>query len=400
MSRHIHLDPLGGIAGDMFAAAMLDAIPELEEPLRADLAAAGIAGHVTLQRETVRKAGFAALQVRFAQAESAPPTRHWRDIRALLKASALERDVRDRAIAIFARLAEAEAAAHGVRVDDVHFHEIADWDSLADIVAAASLSHRADASGWSVAPLALGSGRVRTAHGPVPVPAPATVHLLRGFDTIEDGIGGERVTPTGAAILATLCTSDGAPQQARVSGRIGATGTGAGQRDLEGIANILRATAIETAAQATGATREPLVQFACEIDDMTPEELSVALDRLRQLPGCVDATLLPGIGKKGRPAFALRLLCHPPSAAALRDRIFAETSTLGLRETQIARHILPRTQSLSDGMRVKCTDRASGPTAKVESDDLAALPDLASRRQAAGRAERLAVQELPEVGDD
>ncbi|MCP1168447.1 LarC family nickel insertion protein, partial [Limimaricola sp. ASW11-118] len=199
MSRHMHIDALGGLSGDMFAAAMLSALPEAAERLRADLHDAGLDEHVALDIAEIRKSGFAATQLSFDIAAEAPPTHHWSDIRRMIEATALRAPVKQAAIAIFTGLAEAEAACHGIAVERVHFHEIADWDSIADIIAAASLIDSAGAASWSCSELPLGGGRVRTQHGLIPVPVPATAHLLTGFRFVDDGVAGERVTPTGAA---------------------------------------------------------------------------------------------------------------------------------------------------------------------------------------------------------
>jgi uncharacterized protein (DUF111 family) len=173
MTLSVHLDSCGGVAGDMFAAAMLDAFPALEEPLRADLAAA-LGGLVepVLRRGT--SGGLAALRVRMTVQAAPPPTGRWRDIRDFLLRSGLDPTVKERALAIFGLLAEAEAHCHGVPVEEVHFHEVADWDSLADIAAAASLVHHAGLARWSVQDVPMGEGTVTTAHGLLPLPAPAT----------------------------------------------------------------------------------------------------------------------------------------------------------------------------------------------------------------------------------
>ncbi|WP_226781920.1 LarC family nickel insertion protein [Oceaniglobus trochenteri] len=373
MSGHIHIAPLGGISGDMFASAMLSLLPGAEAALRRDLGDAGILDHVTLNLGQVRKAGFAALQVSFTQSSDAPPTSHWRDIRAFLQGSNLRAPVKARAIAIFALLAEAEAACHGIDIESVHFHEIADWDSLADITAAASLIETSGATGWSVAPLPLGRGNVRTQHGPIPVPAPATAHLLRGFAVVDDGIAGERVTPTGAAILRHLAPETGVPGQATLA----QTGTGAGQRDLPGIANICRLLHFETAPQA-----DSICELAFEIDDMTPEEIAHALDHLRAVPGVVDAGYGVEYAKKGRMRFALRLLVCPDSADAVARACLAQTTTLGVRIGQARRLIAARTPTEIAGRRAKIAHRPTGDTVKVEADDLAPLPTLAERRKA------------------
>lgn len=377
------LDAPGGVAGDMFQAAMLDALPDLETGWRADLAAAGLSGIVEPQVTQQRKNGFAARQVRFGIAAAPPALRHWADIRDWLGRSGLEREVRDTAVAIFARLAEAEAKAHGIAVEAVHFHEVSDWDSVADIVGAASLIVRSGIGRWTVGPLPMGSGHVDTAHGRIALPAPATLRLLTGFDLFRDGIPGERITPTGAAILAHLVAPG---EAARPGGRIAATGNGAGTKDLTPVVNLLTVTLLD--ATAPVARPDRIVRLAFEIDDMTPEELGVALDRIRAAEGIVDAAFFLRYGKKGRPQFAVEVLVRPDAADRACALCFAETSTLGLRRTEEERLILPRTETLRGGLRVKTSARPGGPTAKVESDDLALTPRLAARRALAREGER------------
>lgn len=247
---HIHLDAVGGIAGDMFVAALLDALPDLRQRVFADLTATLPAhcGHPTLSE--CLNGGIAVC--RFALSEI-PEDHHvgddhaghshdhavfYPEIAAHIAGAKLHPGTAEQALAILRRLAEAESRTHRVQVEEVHFHEIADWDSLMDVVAAGSIAAALAQCSWSVSELPRGNGLVRTRHGLIPVPAPATVDLLRGFRWRDDGIGGERVTPTGAAILAHLTQ---ASPIAAAQGILCAAGTGAGTRELEGMPNILRA---------------------------------------------------------------------------------------------------------------------------------------------------------------
>ncbi|MBY6153807.1 LarC family nickel insertion protein [Vannielia litorea] len=376
MSRHVHIDAIGGLSGDMFAAAMLSAFPEARDTLIADLQDAGLSMHVTPRIDSIRKAGFAATQVVFDISSDAPPTHHWRDIRARLEGSELKPSVKATAIGIFTGLAEAEAASHGVPVDTVHFHEIADWDSLADIVAAASLIESAEAGSWSCSTLPLGRGRVDTQHGLIPVPAPATAHLLAGFCFVDDGVEGERITPTGAAILSFLApTQNGPPPGMRLSG----SGIGAGQRDLKGIPNVCRLLQFEPAAGEV----DMVGQISFEIDDMTPEELSVALDHIRSGEGVMDAGYTVGYGKKSRIRYNVTVLAQASQLDEVAQLCLVETSTIGLRIETVRRRVLKREAGQADGLRTKTVARPGASTTKVESDDLAAIPTLAARRKAA-----------------
>ncbi|MBW4707358.1 LarC family nickel insertion protein [Roseobacter sp. YSTF-M11] len=380
MSDHIHLDVTGGIAGDMFLAAMLAAFPHMRQQMEDDLRAAGVWAQVTIAVEDVREMGFAATRVTVQTAGSAPPTSHWRDIRAFIENSRLRAAVSKRAVEIFAELAAAEATCHGVAPDDVHFHEIADWDSLADIIGAASLIEQAGAPRWSVSALPQGSGRVKTRHGLVPVPPPATAELLQGYSLFSDGVDGERITPTGAAILKYLSPSQGALGPV---GTLGHSGTGAGHRQLQGIPNILRLLVFDAPAMSGDTVH--LIRF--EIDDMTPEEIAVALDRIRLEAGVLDASYTIGYGKKGRVQFSLSVICAPPMHDRVVETCFSETSTLGLRLETVARYRLNRRKDTISGLPVKSVDRPAGATAKVESDALARTKTLKARRALAAEAE-------------
>jgi uncharacterized protein (TIGR00299 family) protein len=391
VTLHVHLDPVGGISGDMFAAAMLDAFPDLESALTSDLAAAGVLEHVRISHARGSANGLAARVFTVEPLAGDPrPTEHYREIRALLQASALDAAVRGRAITIFDLLADAEAAVHGVARDDVHFHEIADWDSIADVVTAASLIERCGARSWSCSSVPVGHGLVNTAHGLLPLPAPAAARLLEGFATHVDEHPGERATPTGAAILRHLMANNTQP---RPAGTLARSGTGCGTRRFEGLPNVLRALVLQAqAVDAHRPLRDQIGVVAFEVDDMTPEELAVALDRLRACAGVVDASHQTRFGKKGRTQFAVQLLCEPQAVEAVAAACFTETSTLGLRVDITSRLILRRSADALEleGARYP-VKRAFRPdasvTAKVESDALASLPGLHSRRAIAATAD-------------
>lgn len=379
MTLHGHFDIVGGISGDMALGALLDAFPHLEEPLRADLRACGILDHAELQVTTSSVMGLRVRRARVGVLNGAPPTHHWRDIRAFLERADCQSDIRVHALAIFTHLAEAEALCHGVDVDDVHFHEIADWDSLADIVGVASLIVRSGIKGWSCSALPLGNGTVRSAHGILPVPVPATAELLKGFRFGHDDEQGERVTPTGAAILRHLVIE---PKAGPPVGWLSTTGTGAGERRLARHPNILRLLVSELSEQGEG---DMITRLAFDIDDMTPEEISVALDRIRAQPGILDAGYQVGIGKKGRMRFSVDVLVaggHEEEAIML---CFAETATIGLRVESHLRRVLMRLHGPSGIKRVA---RPGGNTAKIESDLVATEPTLKARRLKSGAVER------------
>lgn len=383
----LHLDLVGGMAGDMFIAALLDLFPEHEAGLRDSLARtgpgllAGVSARLAPHNDGVL-AGKRFLVERPGGEGGGHDHVAWRRIREGLEASDLDPAVRDHAIAIFRLLAEAEGRVHGVAVEAVSFHEVGAWDSIADIVGAAHLIAAAGAARWTVGAIPLGSGQVRTAHGPLPVPAPATARLLQGFAVIDDGVGGERVTPTGAAILRHLCGDSARPApQPRI---LGATGIGFGTRILPGLSNCVRVLRFDPVEQAPGFAADAVLVVECEIDDQSGEELALALDRLRAHPAVLDVVQAPVFGKKGRMMAQLRLLARPEARDEVLRLCFAETTTIGLRHSVQARAVLPRRMvEVAAGdrtLRVKAVDRPGGRTAKAEADDVAGLAGHAARR--------------------
>ena len=386
---HLHLDPVGGAAGDMFIAAMLHAFPELAERALADVAAVLPAevGHAELTAHVA--SGITARRFELVLTAPDAGTRHgaettYRAMRELLENAPLSDGTAKAACAILHRIAEAEAQVHDIPIDRVHFHEIADWDALMDVTAAGSICAALSEATFSLAALPLGGGLVETAHGKLPVPAPATALILQGYDWHDDGVPGERVTPTGAAIFAHV--TDGSPTTSRPPGRLRCTGSGAGMRVMKGLPNILRVSVFDRASE--GIEQDSLVQFACDIDDMTGEELGAAVDRLRAMEGVVDLLMLSGQGKKSRPVTRLELLVQPQAADAVTARLFDLTSTLGLRRTLVDRLILARECDEIGPLRRKRATRPGGQeTIKVESDDLADAETLHDRRTRARAAE-------------
>ena len=397
---HIHLDAVGGVAGDMFVAAALDAWPEWQPGLLAALRLCGLPAGWQPRVDEVRQHAIRGLRFSVpsppspgqAHTEGAPhASGSFREIRARLTRSALEEEVKRHATSIFALLAGAEGAVHGVPAEEVHFHEIADWDSVADIVAAAWLIAKAGARSWSVGPLPLGNGTVRTAHGTLPVPAPATARLLQGFEVTDDGLPGERVTPTGAAILRHLRPVS---RPGIGGGRLSRTGHGLGTRQLPDRANVLRLLALETDLEAMGAVAaEQVAVLVFDVDDQSGEDLAVALDHLRTLPGVVDVTCAPVFGKKGRIAQRVQILSTPEAMAAVCERSFLETTTIGLRWRLEWRRVLARTQAVGrEGVRVKCAQRPGGlVTAKAEIDDVHGLGSRVERERRRAQAEAAAL---------
>lgn len=372
MLARIHLDAIGGVAGDMFVAAVADAFPDAVPGLLAELGKLAAPAGASIGFEAHRDGALAGR--RFAVRAHAPHGHHhhagWRGIREMLDASPLPAPVRRHAIGMFALLADAEARVHGIGVDDVAFHEVGAWDSIVDFVAAAYLVDALAPACWSWSALPLGGGRIDTAHGVLPVPAPATALLLQGMRVIDDGVEGERVTPTGAAILAYLRTLAPAPARA-LPMRVQACGNGFGTRRLAGVPNLLRCLAYaEDAAEA--AQDETIATLAFEVDDQSAEDLAVALDAIRALPGVLELYQAPVYGKKGRLATQVQVLAAAGAADAVAEACFEQTTTLGLRIGEARRRRLARESTLAQGLRVKVARRPSGArTAKAEMDDVA-----------------------------
>jgi pyridinium-3,5-bisthiocarboxylic acid mononucleotide nickel chelatase len=389
MTLEIHLDPLGGIAGDMFVAALLHWRPDLEAGLKRTLALCPLIEDVETQSPAHDDGVLTGR--RFLVRREAHDHHHhhhvaWRRIREALTGSRLDGRTIQHALGIFTHLAEAEARVHGVPPDAVEFHEVGAWDSIADIVAAAWLIGEIGAARWTVAALPLGGGRVRSAHGFLPVPAPATALLIEGFATLDDGVSGERVTPTGAAILRHLCDPAAAP--VRVARRLVGSGHGFGTRKLPGMSNCLRALAFET---AEGAVSERVAVLECEIDDQTGEDLAQALERLRALPFVLDVVQAPVFGKKGRMMTHLRVLARPEAREAALAAIFEETTTIGVRHALMERTALARAAETVEidgrAMRRKRVARAAGATVKAEADDLGGAGGQAARAALRRRVE-------------
>jgi uncharacterized protein (TIGR00299 family) protein len=410
----IHLDPVGGIAGDMFVAAMADAFPALIPGLMKELAklrkspAAPGEGDSRFEPH----AGSSLRGQRFV-VDVGPDGSHaqdhvaFRDIRARLQAAELDRRVLEHALALFTLLAEAEGQVHGVAPDAVEFHELGAWDSIVDLVAAAWFIATLAPDRWTCAPLPLGGGRVQTAHGVLPIPAPATVLLMRGLAVIDDGIGGERVTPTGAAIaryllrLAPSRPSSSAQDEPRV---LAATGHGFGSRTLPGAPNVLRCLAFTHESRPAGARDDEIATLTFEVDDQTAEDLAVALERIREAPGVLDACQVAAYGKKGRLATQVQVLARLDAVETVADRCLDQTTTLGLRIARAVRRTAPRASvetAVPESVRVKVAARPSGEvTAKAEMDDLARIPGERARREVArARAEAEALRNAtPDAG--
>jgi uncharacterized protein (TIGR00299 family) protein len=372
------IDARNGVAGDMLLGALVDAGAQLGALQRA--VDAVIPGTVRLTSRQVRRAGMRATKVDVELIAPDLPHRRWADIRGLLGvARDLDDAVRARALAVFGRLAEAEARAHGIDPEEVHFHEVGAWDSIADVVGVCAALGELGVVRLSSGPVALGSGSIRTAHGEIPVPVPAVLELSAGWRVVAGGEG-ELATPTGMALVTALSAAcEELPALV-----VAAVGVGAGTRDVDGRPNVVRvvvgspvlAGTLEDAVVLEDAVDlEDAVVLEANVDDLDPRVWPGVLAALIGA-GASDAWLTPILMKKGRPAHILAVLTSPGSVADLRARVFDLVPTLGVREHAVRRSVLERTWRTVDvdgaAVRIKIA-HAQGAivTATPEFEDVA-----------------------------
>ncbi len=326
-----YLDAFSGLSGDMLVGACLDCGAQLAE-LRAPLASLGLAGYrLSERRRTLAGISAAKFDVEVLESQ---PERHLSEIRAMIEGAALSESVRRRAVAVFEALAEAEARVHRTTPEQVHFHEVGAVDSIIDVVATVWSLERLSVGELLVSPLPMGSGFVRSMHGVIPVPAPATAELLSGFPVrLGDG-GAEMVTPTGAAVIRALAR----PAQLPLGFQIERVGYGAGSRDLEDRPNVLRMLVGKVGA---GFDADEMLEISTNIDDLNPQIYDHVMERLFAA-GARDVSLTPTIMKKGRPAVILAVLAEPSRRDEIASVLFGETSTIGLRFHPVSRLKLRR----------------------------------------------------------
>ena len=333
-----YLDCGSGISGDMFLGACLDAGLD-SRPLLAELARLPL-GPYELKPERVLRSGLAGIHVDIAIPRE-QPHRHLAPIEQMIESSTLSAGVKERSRRIFRRLGEAEALLHAKPVEQVHFHEVGAVDAILDIVGACVALELLGIEELVVSPLNVGSGRVKAAHGSLPVPAPATAELLRGIPIYSSGVEAELVTPTGAAIVSTLARSFGPLPPMSVE-RIG---YGAGARDLPGQPNLTRLFVGQEAPKPQPPIPSPsgdaVAVIETSVDDMSPEVYGYLVERALAA-GALDISCTPIEMKKNRPGLDIRLLARLEQAEALADLVFAETTTLGLRISTAERRVLER----------------------------------------------------------
>jgi uncharacterized protein (TIGR00299 family) protein len=326
----LYLDPFSGIAGDMTVGALLDAGAHA-----ASLTGAleSLATGATFRIEKTKRRGIAATKFNVDVVET-KTHRHLPHILDMIQRSQMPDPVKQNAVLVFQKLAEAEAKCHAVPIEKVHFHEVGAVDSICDIAGACMGFHLLGVEEIYSAPINTGSGTVKTEHGVLPVPAPATAELLIGKPVYARGPAMELTTPTGAAIIAALARGVGAMPPMTML----ATGHGAGDRDFPENANVLRVIL----GERTGAKESTTVSvLEANIDDSSPQVLGYTMDRLFDA-GALDVTMTPVFMKKSRPGTLLRAIAKPEDRESLAQIIFAETTTLGLRFYDAQRRVKAR----------------------------------------------------------
>ena len=404
-----------GAAGDMLTAALLELFPD-QDAVLAELNALGIPG-VRFSYETVSKCGIQGTHVTVtvdgkeelpAEEDDGPEDHHGHehghehlhehhhphehhslhDIETLIASLPVSEKVRRDATAVYAQIAEAESHVHGRPVPEIHFHEVGTMDAVADVTAVCYLMDKLSPDLVLASPVHVGCGTVRCAHGILPVPAPATAYILRDVPVYGGKIDGELCTPTGAALLKHFVTRFGKMPALHVS----AIGYGCGKKDFPA-ANCVRAFLGETPDPEDTDT---VYELNCNVDDMTAEEISFALERFFEA-GAREAYTIPVNMKKNRPGTLIRVICRPAEKEELIRQIFRHTTTIGLRENVTQRRVLSRSVSKQETpwgpVAVKRSEGYGAERIKIEYEDLARIAreqglSLAEvRERIAGRGE-------------
>ena len=351
--KTLYIDCGMGAAGDMLAAALLELLPD-PEGFTARLNALGIPG-VEFKREAAVKCGVTgahlSVTVRGAEEDEHLHDHHGaghhdaghrhrgpHDIARLVQGFPLPEKVREDVMAVYGLLAEAEGHVHGTPVPEIHFHEVGTMDAVADITAVCLAMRELAADEVVVSPVHVGSGQVKCAHGILPVPAPATAHILRGVPIYGGEVKGELCTPTGAALLKHFASRFGDMPVMTVR----SIGYGMGKKDFPR-ANCVRTMLGETAEPGGSAPDESdrVPELSCNVDDMTAEALGFAMERLFE-GGALEVYTIPAGMKKSRPGTLLRVLCREEDKERMIELLFRHTTTIGVRETVTRRYVLDR----------------------------------------------------------
>lgn len=337
--KTLYIDCGMGAAGDMLTAALLELLPDREEFLR-KLNSLGIPG-VIVVAERSTKCGINGTHIRVAvhgEEESEHMHEHHHhhhgsmdDIRSIVSRLPIPTMAKLDVMSVYEEIALAESHVHGVSVEQIHFHEVGTMDAIADVTAVCLLMHELDADQIIASPIHVGSGQVRCAHGILPVPAPATAHILRDIPIYGGSIRGELCTPTGAALLKHFVTEFGDMPAMKVK----AIGYGMGKKDFE------RANCVRVLLGKTEEKPEGIWELNCNIDDMTGEQIGFALETLME-QGALDAFTIPIGMKKSRPGILLTVLCREADKENMVRLMFKHTTTLGIREQFCNRYTLDR----------------------------------------------------------
>jgi uncharacterized protein (TIGR00299 family) protein len=339
--RTLYFDCFAGISGDMTLGALVDAGADASA-LKEQLALLGVDGF-ELEFEKVDRSGISATRAHVRLTKEEKKHRHLSHIEKIIGDSRLRDSVKERALKIFRRLGEAEARVHNVPVERIHFHEVGALDAIVDVVGACIGVELLGVERFVGSPLHVGSGMVEMAHGRFPVPPPAVAELLRGAPSYATDIVGELVTPTGAAIVTTLCESFGPLPRMRVE----ATGYGAGGREYENFPNVLRVLvgeSVKVEVTPSGVSTqgdEELLMIETNVDDVSPQVLGHLLERALE-SGALDCFLTPVQMKKNRPGVLVSILCRASEKESMHELLFAETPTLGVRSYTVRRRALER----------------------------------------------------------
>lgn len=388
--RTLYIDCSMGCAGDMLTAALLELHPDKDDFLRRMNAALG--GKAVLSASPDSKCGLRGTHVTVLinGDEEGEATRHHHEhtsiseILSFIDSVPLEVKVREDAKKVYSLIAEAESRVHGHPIENVHFHEVGSLDALADVLSVCALMHELAPERILASEVNVGSGTVRCAHGVLPVPAPATELILRGVPIYSGKIKSELCTPTGAALLKYFVWKFGAMPTMQIEN----AGCGTGKKDFE-CANVVRAFIGETTDEG-----DRIIELACNLDDMTPEELSFAMEELFTL-GALDVYFTSIGMKKSRPGVKLTCMCREKQREQMLECIFKHTTTLGVREYVCKRYELGRSEKTvrtQDGeVRVKISSGYGVVREKAEYEDLAALARKSGKTIAQIRSEVLKV---------
>jgi uncharacterized protein (TIGR00299 family) protein len=333
--KTLYFDCFAGASGDMILGALVGAGVDAQK-LRDGLQLLDVS-NFDVSFHTVDRSGISATRAE-VKTEDEKHHRHLSTILKIIERSRLSSLVKSRAARIFSRLAEAEARVHNIPVEQIHFHEVGAMDAIIDVVGACICFELLNVERFIASPLHTGSGTVEMAHGRFPVPPPAVVELLRDAPTYATDIQGELLTPTGAAIISTLCERYGAMPQMRVA----AVGYGAGGREYERFPNVLRVLVGETEGNAGD---ERLLIVETNLDDVSPQIVGHLMERAFER-GALDCFFTPAQMKKNRPGVLISILCRPQDRETFYQLLFNETTTLGVRSHEVERRALPRESML------------------------------------------------------